>query len=53
MVVHRHECAVSVVIAGEIKKIGTSRCNGNLHDLLIGRLHEPYFQAHCNLSHVS
>ncbi|WP_168168913.1 AAA family ATPase [Shinella sp. HZN7] len=61
MVVRRHECAGPVVILDEIEKIGTSRHNGNVHDVLIGlfepetssRWHDPYLQAHCDLSHVS
>lgn len=61
MVVRLHECAGPVVILDEIEKIGTSRHNGNLHDVLIGlfepetsrRWHDPYLQAHCDLSHVS
>ncbi|WP_440657804.1 AAA family ATPase [Ensifer adhaerens] len=61
MAVRRHECAGPVVILDEIEKIGTSRHNGNLHDVLIGlfepetsrRWHDPYLQAQCDLSHVS
>ncbi|MBY5505319.1 AAA family ATPase [Rhizobium leguminosarum] len=61
MAVCRHECAGPVVILDEIEKIGTSRRNGNVHDVLIGlfepetsrRWHDPYLQAHCDLSHVS
>ncbi|MGO8042119.1 AAA family ATPase [Rhizobium johnstonii] len=61
MIVRRHECAGPVVILDEIEKIGTSRHNGNVHDVLIGlfepetssRWHDPYLQAHCDLSHVS
>ncbi|MFK3966643.1 AAA family ATPase [Ensifer adhaerens] len=61
MVVRMHECAGPVVILDEIEKIGTGRHNGNVHDVLIGlfepetsrRWHDPYLQAHCDLSHVS
>ncbi len=61
MVVRRHECAGPVVILDEIEKIGTGHRNGNVHDVLIGlfepetssRWHDPYIQAHCDLSHVS
>ncbi len=61
MAVCRHECAGPVVILDEIEKIGTGRRNGNVHDVLIGlfepetsrRWHDPYLQAHCDLSHVS
>ncbi|WP_126905648.1 AAA family ATPase [Rhizobium phaseoli] len=61
MAVRRHRCAGPVVILDEIEKIGTSRHNGNVHDVLIGlfeqetsrRWHDPYLQAHCDLSHVS
>ncbi|MBW0366698.1 AAA family ATPase [Ensifer adhaerens] len=61
MVVRRHECADPVVILDELEKIGTSHHNGNVHDVLVGmfepetsrRWHDPYLQAHCDLSHVS
>lgn len=61
MVIRLHECAGPVVILDEVEKIGTSRHNGSLHDVLIGlfepetsrRWHDPYLQAHCDLSHVS
>lgn len=61
MAVRRHDCAGPVVILDEIEKIGTSRHNGNIHDVLIGlferetsgRWHDPYLQAQCDLSHVS
>ncbi|WP_156624115.1 AAA family ATPase [Ensifer sp. Root558] len=61
MAVRRHKCAGPVVILDEIEKIATSRRNGNMHDVLIGlfepetssRWHDPYVQAHCDLSHVS
>lgn len=61
MAVRHHECAGPVVILDEIEKIGTSRHNGNMHDVLIGlferetssRWHDPYVQARCDLSHVS
>lgn len=61
MAVRRHRCAGPIIILDEIEKIGTGRNNGNVHDVLIGlyepetssRWHDPYIQAHCNLSHVS
>lgn len=61
MVVRLYECAGPVVILDEIEKIAASRHNGNVHDVLIGlfepetsrRWHDPYLQAHCDLSHVS
>ncbi|MET4691915.1 AAA family ATPase [Sinorhizobium fredii] len=61
MAVRRHRCAGPVIILDEIEKIGTGRNNGNVHDVLIGlyepetssRWHDPYIQAHCDLSHVS
>lgn len=61
MVVRRHQCAGPVIILDEIEKIGTGRNNGNVHDVLIGlyepetsnRWHDPYIQAHCDLSHIS
>ncbi|TCM55659.1 ATPase family protein associated with various cellular activities (AAA) [Rhizobium sp. PP-F2F-G48] len=61
MAVCQHGCANPIVILDEIEKIGTSRHNGNVHDVLIGlleletseRWHDPYLQANCDLSHVS
>lgn len=61
MVVRRNECAGPVIILDEIEKIATSRKNGNVHDVLIGlfepetssRWHDPYIQAHCDLSRVT
>ncbi|MEQ8297418.1 MAG: AAA family ATPase [Nitratireductor sp.] len=59
--VRRHECAGPVIILDEIEKVGTSRHNGNPHDVLVGlfeaetssRWHDPYIQANCDLSHLS
>lgn len=56
---HRH--AGPVIILDEIEKAGTSRHNGNLHDVLHGlleretaaRWHDPYIDAPCDLSHIS
>jgi hypothetical protein len=61
MAVRRHRCAGPIIILDEIDKIGTSRNNGNVHDVLIGlyepvtsrHWHDPYIQAPCDLSHVS
>lgn len=61
MVVRRDECAGPVIILDEIEKVGTSRHNGNVHDVLIGlfepetssRWHDPYVQARCNLSNLT
>ncbi len=61
MAVRRHRCAGPIIILDEIDKIGTSRNNGNVHDVLIGLYepvtsrcwHDPYIQAACDLSHVS
>ncbi|MFK0339042.1 AAA family ATPase [Agrobacterium deltaense] len=61
MAVRRHQCAGPIIILDEIDKIGTSRNNGNVHDVLIGLYepetsrcwHDPYIQAPCDLSHVS
>lgn len=61
MAVRRHRCAGPIIILDEIDKIGTSRNNGNVHDVLIGLYepvtsscwHDPYIQAPCDLSHVS
>ncbi|TWD51208.1 ATPase family protein associated with various cellular activities (AAA) [Agrobacterium vitis] len=61
MAVRRHRCAGPIIILDEIDKIGISRNNGNVHDVLIGLSepvtsrcwHDPYIQAPCDLSHVS
>lgn len=61
MAVRRHQCAGPIIILDEIDKIGTSRNNGNVHDVLNGLYepetsrcwHDPYIQAPCDLSHVS
>ncbi|TPK11647.1 AAA family ATPase [Mesorhizobium sp. B2-5-7] len=61
MAVRRHECAGPAIILDEIEKVGTSRHNGNVHDVLIGLLEkesssrwfDPYVEANCDLSHVS
>lgn len=61
MAVRRHQSAGPIIILDEIDKIGTSRNNGNVHDVLIGLYepvtsrcwHDPYIQASCDLSHLS
>ncbi|WP_161633508.1 AAA family ATPase [Mesorhizobium erdmanii] len=61
MAVRRHECAGPAIILDEIEKVGTSRQNGNVHDVLIGLLEketssrwfDPYVEANCDLSHLS
>lgn len=61
MAIQRSECANPMIILDEIEKIGTSRRNGNVHDVLVGllepetarRWHDPYIESHCNLSHLS
>lgn len=61
LAVRRHECAGPVIILDEIEKVGTSRHNGNAHDVLLGlfepetssRWHDPYVQASCDLSHLT
>ena len=61
LIVRRHECAGPVIILDEIEKVGTSRHNGNVHDVLVGllepetssRWHDPYVQASCDLSHLT
>jgi hypothetical protein len=60
-VIRAHSHAGPVVILDEIEKAGTSRHNGNLHDVLHGlleretavRWHDPYIDAPCDLSHIS
>ena len=59
--IRRHRCAGPVIILDEIEKVGTSRHNGNVHDVLIGlfeqetssRWFDPYVESPCDLSHVS
>jgi ATP-dependent Lon protease len=61
MSVRRHRCAGPIIILDEIEKVGTSRHNGNVHDVLIGlfeqetssRWFDPYVESPCDLSHVS
>ena len=61
MVVRRHRNAGPIIVLDEIEKIGTSRHNGNVHDVLIGqfeketssRWFDPYVESACDLSHVS
>lgn len=61
MAIRRHECAGPIIIIDEIEKVGSSRHNGNVHDVLVGlfeketsgRWHDPYLESHCDLSHVS
>jgi hypothetical protein len=59
--IRRHHSAGPVVILDEIEKVGTSRHNGNVHDVLVGlferetsqRWFDPYVESPCDLSHVS
>lgn len=61
MAVRRHECAGPAIILDEIEKVGTSRHNGNVHDVLVGlmeketsaRWFDPYLESNCDLSHLS
>jgi hypothetical protein len=61
LAVRHHHMAGPVVILDEIEKVGTSRHNGNPHDVLIGlferetssRWFDPYIESACDLSHVS
>ncbi len=61
MSIRRHRCAGPVIILDEIEKVGTSRYNGNVHDVLIGlferetsqRWFDPYVESPCDLSHLS
>lgn len=60
-VIRTHRHAGPFIILDEIEKAGTSRNNGNLHDVLHGlleretaaRWHDPYIDAPCDLSHIS
>jgi hypothetical protein len=60
-VIRTHRHAGPLIILDEIEKAGTSRHNGNLHDVLHGlleretaaRWHDPYIDAPCDLSHIS
>jgi hypothetical protein len=60
MAVLQHECVGPAIILDEIEKIGTSRHNGNVHDVLIGlfepqtssRWSDPYIEANCDLANV-
>jgi hypothetical protein len=59
--IRRHRCAGPVIILDEIEKVGTSRHNGNVHDVLVGlferetsqRWFDPYVESPCDLSHAS
>lgn len=61
MAIRRHKCANPVVILDEIEKVGTSRHNGSVHDVLVGlfedetarRWHDPYVESRCNLRFVT
>lgn len=61
MAVRRHESAGPAIILDEIEKVGTSRHNGNVHDVLVGLLEketsarwfDPYLESNCDLSHLS
>lgn len=61
MAVRRHQCAGPAIILDEIEKVGTSRHNGNVHDVLVGLLEketsarwfDPYLESNCDLSHLS
>ncbi|QPC91610.1 AAA family ATPase [Mesorhizobium sp. INR15] len=61
MAIRRHRNAGPIIVLDEIEKIGTSRHNGNFHDVLIGqfeketssRWFDPYVESACDLSHVS
>jgi hypothetical protein len=60
MAARKYETAGPAIILDEIEKIGTSRYNGNVHDVLVGlfelqtsaRWSDPYIEASCDLSHV-
>lgn len=61
MVIRRHKCANPVIVLDEVEKVGTSRHNGSVHDVLLGlfeaetaqRWHDPYVESHCNLRAVT
>lgn len=60
-VIRSHRHAGPVILLDEIEKVGDSRHNGNLHDVLHGlleretaaRWRDPYIDAPCDLSHIS
>jgi hypothetical protein len=59
--IRQHGCAGPVIILDEIEKTGTSRHNGNAHDVLLGLLEretasrwfDPYAEANCDLAAVT
>jgi hypothetical protein len=59
--IRRHRSAGPLVILDEIEKVGTSRYNGAVHDVMVGlfeketssRWFDPYVESACDLSHVS
>lgn len=59
--IRRHRTAGPMIILDEVEKVGTSRHNGNVHDVLVGlfenetslRWFDPYVESACDLSHVS
>jgi hypothetical protein len=59
--IRRHRSAGPVIILDEIEKVGTSRYNGAVHDVMVGlfeketssRWFDPYVESACDLSHVS
>jgi hypothetical protein len=61
LAIRRHECAGPAIILDEIEKVGNSRHNGNVHDVLVGLLEketssrwfDPYVESNCDLSHIS
>ncbi len=60
-VVRSRRHAGPIILLDEIEKVGNSRHNGNLHDVLHGlleretaaRWRDPYIDAPCDLSHIS
>lgn len=61
MVIRRHKCANPVIVLDEVEKVGTSRHNGSVHDVLVGlfetetsrRWHDPYVESGCDLRAVT
>jgi len=61
MSIRRHHSAGPVIVLDEIEKVGTSRYNGAVHDVLVGlfeqetssRWFDPYVESACDLSCVS
>ncbi len=59
--IRQHGCPGLIIILDEIEKTGTSRHNGNAHDVVVGlleretacRWRDPYVEANCGLAAVT